>query len=67
LSPDRGGSPQKGFVSYSSDKRLIIRIYSKLKKLTSQKINAPMKKWTNELNRDFSKEEVQIAKKHTKK
>jgi hypothetical protein len=26
-----------------------------------------MKKWTNKLNRAFSKEEVQIAKKHTKK
>jgi hypothetical protein len=26
------------------------------------KINDPMKKWTNELNRAFSKEDVQIAK-----
>jgi hypothetical protein len=26
-----------------------------------------MKKWANELNRAFSKEEVQIAKKHVKK
>jgi hypothetical protein len=26
-----------------------------------------MKKWANELNRDFSKEEVQIAKTHRKK
>jgi hypothetical protein len=26
-----------------------------------------MKKWTNELNRAFSKEEVQVAKKHMKK
>jgi hypothetical protein len=26
-----------------------------------------MKKWTNELNRAFSKKEVQIAKKHIKK
>jgi hypothetical protein len=25
-----------------------------------------MKKWANELNRAFSKEEVQMAKKHTK-
>jgi hypothetical protein len=35
----------------------------KLKKLNSQKINNPMKKWANELNRAFSKEEVQMAKK----
>jgi hypothetical protein len=26
-----------------------------------------MKKWVNELNRAFSKEEIQIAKKHMKK
>jgi hypothetical protein len=26
-----------------------------------------MKKWVNELNRDFSKEEVQMAKTHMKK
>jgi hypothetical protein len=32
----------------------------------SQKIIDPMKKWTNELNREFSKEEVQMAKKHKK-
>jgi hypothetical protein len=31
-----------------------------------QKINDPMKKWTNELNRSFSKEEIQMAKKQRK-
>jgi hypothetical protein len=37
-------------------------------KLNSQGINDPMKKWANELNRAFSKEEVQMAKKnHMKK
>jgi hypothetical protein len=33
-----------------------------LKRLNSPKINDPMKKWANELNRVFSLEEVQIAK-----
>jgi hypothetical protein len=43
---------------------LITRRYRELKKLNSQKINDPMKKWANELNRAFSKEEAQMAKKH---
>jgi hypothetical protein len=44
---------------------LITRVFRELKKLNSQKINDPMKKWANELNRTFSKEEVQMAKKNT--
>jgi ribonucleotide reductase beta subunit family protein with ferritin-like domain len=43
------------------------RIYREIKKLNSQKINDPMKKWANELNRGVLKEEVQIAKNHMKK
>jgi hypothetical protein len=58
---------EKSFASYISDKGLIIRIYRELKKLNSPKINKPMKKWATELNRTFSKEEVQIVKKHMKK
>jgi hypothetical protein len=38
-----------------------------LKKLNSPKFNDPMKKWANELIRDFSEEEVQMARKHMKK
>jgi hypothetical protein len=41
------------------------RIYRELKKLNSPKINEP-KKWATELNRTFSKEEIQVAKKHMK-
>jgi hypothetical protein len=54
---------EKIFASYTSGKGLITRIYRELKKLNSKKNNDPMKKWANELNRAFSKEEVQIAKK----
>jgi hypothetical protein len=35
---------EKIFASYTSDKRLIIRIYRELKKLNSPKLNDPMKK-----------------------
>jgi hypothetical protein len=54
------------FASYTSDKGLITRIYRELKKLNSFNINEPIKKWVSELNRTFSKEEIQIAKKHMK-
>jgi hypothetical protein len=55
------------FVSYTSDKGLITRIYKELKKLNSPKINEPIKKWATELNRTFSKEEIQMVKKDVKK
>jgi hypothetical protein len=51
---------EKIFASYTSDKGLITRIYRELKTLNSPK------KWVTELNRTFSKEETQMAKKHIK-
>jgi hypothetical protein len=44
---------EKIFASYDSDKGLITRIYKEFKKLTSSKINDPMKKFENEMNRAF--------------
>jgi hypothetical protein len=57
---------EKIFANYLSDKRLITRIHRELKKLNSPKINESIKKWTMELNRTFSKEEIQMAIKHEK-
>jgi hypothetical protein len=53
---------EKVFASYTSDKGLINRVYRELKKLNTAKINERIKKWETELNRTFSKEEVQTAK-----
>jgi hypothetical protein len=58
---------EKIFASYTSDKGLKTRIHRELKKLNSQNINAPIKKWATKLNRTFSKEEVHMAKKPMQK
>jgi hypothetical protein len=55
---------EKILASYTSDKRLITRIFKELKKLHYPQINEPIKKWASELNRTFLKEEVQMAKKN---
>jgi hypothetical protein len=57
---------EKIFANCISDKGLINRVYRELKKLNSPQINEPIKKWAIELNTTFSKEEIQIAKKHEK-
>jgi hypothetical protein len=57
---------EKIFASYTSDKGLITRLYRELKKINSPKINEPIKKWAAELNRTFSKEEIQMVKTYEK-
>jgi hypothetical protein len=52
---------EKIFASHTSDKELITRAYRDLRKLNSPRNNESMKKWANELNKAFSKEEVQMA------
>jgi hypothetical protein len=53
---------EKIFSGYTSDKGLITRIYMGLKTLNFPQINEPIKKWATELNRTFSKKEIQGPK-----